>query len=59
LLGAGLAAIPFAGFFPALGAYLIAMLWSRSKLRLLIVPYAAAILLAVYGLSKGFRISLP
>ena len=59
LLGAGLAAIPFTGFFPALGAYLIAMLWSRSKLRLMIVPYAAAILLAVYGLSKGFRISLP
>ena len=59
LLGAGLAAIPFAGFFPALGAYLVAMLWSRSNLRLLIVPYAAAILLAVYGLSKGFRIALP
>jgi putative tricarboxylic transport membrane protein len=59
LLGAGLAAIPFAGFFPALGAYLVAMLWSRSNLRLLIVPYAAAIMLAVYGLSKGFRIALP
>ena len=59
LLGAALAAIPFAGFFPALGAYLVAMLWSRSNLRLLIVPYAAAILLAVFGLSKGFRISLP
>jgi putative tricarboxylic transport membrane protein len=59
LLGAALATIPFAGFFPALGAYLVAMLWSRSNLRLLIVPYAAAILLAAYGLSKGFRIPLP
>jgi TctA family transporter len=59
MLGAGLAAIPFAGFFPALGAYLVAMLWSRSNLRWLILPYAAVILLAVYGLSKGFRISLP
>jgi TctA family transporter len=59
LLGAGLAAIPIAGFFPALGAYLVAMLWSRSTLRLLIVPYAAAILFAVYVLAKLFRMPLP
>jgi TctA family transporter len=59
LLGAGLAAIPFTGFFPALGAYLVAMLWSRSNLRLMLVPYAVAILVAVYGLAKGFRIPLP
>jgi hypothetical protein len=35
------------------------MLWSRSTLRLLIVPYAAAILFAVYVLAKLFRIPLP
>ena len=58
-LGASIAAIPIAGFFPALGAYLVVMLWSRSGLRLLIVPYAAAILAVVYGLSKAFNLHLP
>jgi hypothetical protein len=59
LLGLGIAGIPVAGFFPALGAYLTIMLWSRSRLRLLIVPYVGAILLAVYGLSRAFNLHLP
>ncbi|MGH7268331.1 MAG: hypothetical protein ACREMB_26220 [Candidatus Rokuibacteriota bacterium] len=59
LLGAGIAAIPFAGFLPALGVYLLAMLRTRTNLRLLLVPYAAAITAAAYGLSKAFNIPLP
>ncbi|MGH7402127.1 MAG: tripartite tricarboxylate transporter permease [Candidatus Rokuibacteriota bacterium] len=59
LLGAGLAAIPFAGFLPALGVYLLVMLRTRTRLRLLLAPYAAAITAAAYGLSKAFNIPLP
>lgn len=59
LLGAGIAAIPFAGFLPALGGYLAAMLWTCSALRWLIVPYVAAILAAAYGLSRAFNIPVP
>ncbi|MEX0590169.1 MAG: tripartite tricarboxylate transporter permease [Xanthobacteraceae bacterium] len=59
LLGAGIAAIPFAGFLPAVGVYLSVMLWTRTNLRLLIVPYVAAIVAAAYGLSKAFNIPLP
>ncbi|MGH7392413.1 MAG: tripartite tricarboxylate transporter permease [Candidatus Rokuibacteriota bacterium] len=59
LLGAGLAAIPFTGFLPALGVYLLAMLRTRTNLRLLVAPYAAAITAAAYGLSKAFNIPLP
>jgi putative tricarboxylic transport membrane protein len=59
LLGAGVAAIPFAGFLPALGAYLSVMLWTCSKLRVLLVPYVVAILAAVYGMSRAFNIPLP
>jgi hypothetical protein len=58
-LGAGIAAIPFTGFFPALGVYLAVMLWTRSRLRLLIVPYVAAILATAYGLSRAFNIPVP
>jgi hypothetical protein len=58
-LGIGIAAIPLAGFLPALGVYLAAMLFSRSGLRLLIAPYVAAILAAAYGLSRAFNIPLP
>jgi putative tricarboxylic transport membrane protein len=58
LLGASIAAIPIAGFFPALGTYLVVMLWSRSRLRLLILPYAAVIVAIVYGLSKAFNLRL-
>jgi hypothetical protein len=59
LLGAGIAAIPLAGFLPALGGYLVAMLWTCSTLRFLIVPYVAAILAAAYGLSRAFNIPVP
>jgi hypothetical protein len=59
LLGAGLAAIPFVGFLPALGAYLSVMLWTRTNLRWLLVPYAAAVTAAAYGLSRAFNIPLP
>jgi hypothetical protein len=59
MLGAGIGAIPLAGFFPSVGVYLVAMLWSRSNLKLLIVPYVAAILAAAYGLSRMFNIPLP
>lgn len=59
LLGASIAAIPVAGFLPALGVYLLAMLRTRTRLRWLLVPYAAAITAAAYGLSKAFNIRLP
>jgi hypothetical protein len=59
LFGAGLSAIPFAGFLPALGVYLSVMLWTCSSLRVLIVPYVAAIVAAVYSLSRAFNIPLP
>lgn len=59
LLGAGITAIPLAGFLPALGGYLAAMLWTCSTLRWLIVPYVAAILAAAYGLSHAFNIPVP
>jgi TctA family transporter len=59
LLGAGLAAIPLAGFLPAVAAYLSVMLWMRTNLRWLLAPYAAAITAAAYGLSKAFNIPLP
>jgi hypothetical protein len=47
------------GFLPALGIYLVAMLWTCSRLRLLIVPYVATILVAAYGLSRAFNIPVP
>jgi hypothetical protein len=59
LLGAGIAAMPLAGFLPAVGAYLSVMLWTRSRMRLLILPYVAAIVASAYGLSKAFNIHLP
>lgn len=59
VLGAGLAAIPFVGFLPALGVYLSVMLWTRTNLRWLLVPYAALVTAAAWGLSKAFNIPLP
>jgi hypothetical protein len=59
VLGAAIAAILLVGFLPALGIYLVAMLWTCSRLRLLIVPYVATILVAAYGLSRAFNIPVP
>jgi hypothetical protein len=59
LLGAGIAAMPLAGFLPALAAYLLAMLWTRTRMRLAAVPYAGAITAAAHGLSKAFNLPLP
>jgi hypothetical protein len=59
LLGAGIAAIPLAGFLPALAVYLLAMLRTRTRLRLALVPYAGAITAAAWGLSKAFNLPLP
>ena len=59
LLGAGIAAIPVAGFLPALGVYLSIMLWTCTQLRLLLVPYVAAIVATAYGLSRAFNIPVP
>jgi hypothetical protein len=59
LLGAGIAAIPLAGFLPALFVYLLAMLRTRTRLRLALVPHAGAITAAAYGLSKAFNLPLP
>jgi TctA family transporter len=59
LFGGAVTAIPLAGFLPALGIYLIVMLWTCSTLRFLIVPYVAAILAAAYGLSRAFNIPVP
>lgn len=59
LLAACILAIPFTGFFPALGIYLLVLLWTCTSLRFWSLPYAAAVTAAVYGLSRAFNIPLP
>jgi hypothetical protein len=59
LLAVCIAAIPFAGFFPALGVYLILLLWICTRLRFWSLPYAAAVTAAAWGLSRAFNIPLP
>lgn len=59
LLAVCILAIPIAGFIPALGIYLVVLLWSRTQLRFWSLPYAAAVTASVYGLSQAFHIPLP
>jgi hypothetical protein len=59
LLAACIAAIPFAGFYVAIAAYVLALLWLRTSLRLLLVPYAAAIVAGAYGLAHIVNLQLP
>jgi putative tricarboxylic transport membrane protein len=59
LFAAAIAAIPFAGFLAAVSAYLVVLLWTRTNLRLLLIPYAGAIVLCAYSLSRLLNLSLP
>lgn len=59
LFAAAIAAIPLIGFLTAVAAYLAVLLWTRTSLRLLLIPYAAAIVLGAYGLSRVINLSLP
>jgi TctA family transporter len=59
LFVAMIAAILVIGFLIAVGAFLLVLLWTRTSLRLLLVPYAALILAASYGLSKILNLPLP
>lgn len=59
MFGAAIVAIPFAGFLVAVSAYLIVLLWTRTSLRLLLIPYSAAIVLSALGLSRVLNLPLP
>ena len=59
LFGAAIAAIPLIGFLPAVSAYLVVLLWTRTRLRFLLLPYAAAIVLSAWGLSRVLNLALP
>lgn len=59
LLAACIAAIPFSGFIPALGIYLVILLCTCTRLRFWSLPYAAAVTAAAWGLSRAFNIPLP
>ena len=56
---AAVAAIPYAGFFGAIAGYVLVVLATRTSLRLMLVPYAAAIVLSAWGLSRLLNIPLP
>jgi putative tricarboxylic transport membrane protein len=58
-LAVAILAIPFTGFVPALAVYLVALLWTCTRLGFWSLPYAAAVTAAVYGLSRAFNIPLP
>jgi hypothetical protein len=59
LLTAAIAAIHLVGFFVAVGAYVLILLATRTSLRLALLPYTAAIVFGVWGISRGLRIPLP
>jgi TctA family transporter len=59
LFGAAIAAVPLIGFLAAVSAYLVVLLWTCTKLRLLLIPYAGAIVLCAYGLSRVLNLQLP
>jgi TctA family transporter len=56
---AAVAAIPYAGFFGAIAGYVLVVLATRTSLRLMLVPYAATIVLSAWGLSRLLNIPLP
>jgi hypothetical protein len=59
LFGAAITAIPLIGFLAAVSTYLVVLLQTRTRLRLLLIPYAAAIVLSAYGLTRVLNSSLP
>jgi TctA family transporter len=59
LLAAAILAIPYAGFLLAVAAYLLVLLWIRTNLRLLLVPYAAAIVLGAWGIAYLLNMPIP
>ena len=52
-------AISYAGFFVAIAGYIFFVLATRTSLRLMLVPYGAAIVAAAWGLSRVLNIPLP
>jgi hypothetical protein len=58
-LVAAVAAIPYAGFFGAIAGYVLVVLATRTSLRLMLLPYAAAIVLSAWGLARLLNIPLP
>jgi putative tricarboxylic transport membrane protein len=58
-LFAAVVAISYAGFFVAIAGYIFFVLATRTSLRLMLVPYGAAIVAAAWGLSRVLNIPLP
>ena len=54
-----IAAIPVVGFFPAIASYVLVLLATRTSLRLMMLPYAAAIVAAAFGLARVLNMALP
>lgn len=59
LLIAAVAAIHLAGFFIAIGAYVLVVLATRTSLRIGILPYAMLIVAFAWGVSRLVNIPLP
>lgn len=59
LLAAAVAAIHFVGFFIAIGIYVLVVLSTRTSLRFMLLPYAAAIVAAAWGIARLINIPLP
>jgi hypothetical protein len=54
-----IAAIPLIGFYVAIASYVLVLLALRTSLRLMLLPYAAAIVAAAYGLARLLNMPLP
>jgi putative tricarboxylic transport membrane protein len=59
ILIAAVAAVSYVGFFGAIAGYVLVVLATRTSLRLMLAPYAAAIVFSAWGLSKLLNIPLP
>lgn len=59
LLAAAVAAIHVVGFFAAVAGYVLVVLATRTSLRLMLLPYAALIVAAAWGVARGLKIPLP
>jgi putative tricarboxylic transport membrane protein len=52
-------AIPLVGFYPAITAFMVILLKTRTSLRWMLLPYVAALVAATWGLSKVLNLVLP
>ena len=59
LFVAMIAAIPFAGFYPAVTAFMLILLATRTSLRWMLLPYVAALLTVTWALSRILNLPLP